>query len=384
VVYNHTGQTKKSNFNLEVPGYYYRHNKDSSYSNASGCGNETASERTMMRKFMIESIKYWVKEYHIDGFRFDLMGIHDIETMNRIATAVKKLNTSCFIYGEGWTAGDSPLSENIRAVKKNTHFMKQISAFSDDLRDGLKGSVFEEKSTGFVTGAKNMEESIKFGVVGAIYHDQIVYPTVNYSDTVWASQPWQAVSYVSCHDNLTLFDKLNISQPNASQQEIKDMHKLANAIVLTSQGIPFLHAGVEMMRTKQGEHNSYNLPDKVNRIDWGWKSDNKDVFDYYKAIIDIRKNHPAFFMPAADGVREHLKFFKTQQGLLGFTITGNANGDSWSEILIYYNVNHKAKYIDLHGDWNLAVLGKRVNEKGMVMISEKIKIPGISMMIAFR
>lgn len=384
VVYNHTGLTEKSNFNLEVPGYYYRHNKDGSYSNASGCGNETASERAMMRKFMLESVKYWAQEYHIDGFRFDLMGIHDIETMNRIAAELKRINPSAFIYGEGWTGGSSPLSEELRAVKKNTRFMKNISAFSDDLRDGIKGSVFEEKSKGFVSGAKNLEESIKFGVVGAIYHNQIIYSTVNYSDTVWAEQPWQAVSYVSCHDNHTLFDKLKISRPKATKTEIKAMHKLANAIVLTCQGIPFLHAGVEMMRTKGGEHNSYNLPDSVNQIDWNWKVENKDVFDYYKAIIALRKNHSSFSLPSAEAVRKHLRFMETQPGLVGFTISGYTNGDTWKQVLVVYNANPKTRKIVLEGEWNLAVLGNEVNEQGIRKVSESLDVPGISMLVAFR
>lgn len=384
VVYNHTGRTEESNFNQEVPGYYYRHNKDGSYSNASGCGNETASERAMMRKFIVESVKYWAQEYHIDGFRFDLMGIHDIETMNRIATAVKKINPSAIVYGEGWTGGASPLPEDLRAVKKNTRFMKNVSAFSDDMRDGIKGSVFETKSTGFISGAKKLEESIKFGVIGAIYHEQIIYPTVNYSDTVWAEQPWQSVSYVSCHDNNTLFDKLSLSRPKASKADIRAMHKLANAIVLTGQGIPFLHAGVEMMRTKGGEHNSYNLPDSVNQIDWNWKVENKDVFDYYKALIALRRNHSSFWLPSADAVRKHLRFMETQPGLVGYTISGFTNGDSWKEVLVVYNANPKARNIAIEGEWNIAALGSEINEQGIKKVSGSVDVPGISMLVAYR
>ncbi len=268
VVYNHTGRTDDAPLNLEVPGYFYRHNADSTFSNASGCGNETASERAMMRKYMVESVKYWAKEYHLDGFRFDLMGIHDTQTMQDIAAAVKSVNPHAFVYGEGWTAGDSPLPEPQRALKKHTYGMKDVIAFSDDIRDGLKGSVFDEKSTGFVSGAKDLEETVKFGVVGSITHPQIDLVAVNYSDTAWTAQPWQAVSYVSCHDNHTLYDKLKISVPKAKPEEIKAMHKLANAVVLTSQAVPFLHAGAEMLRTKGGQHNSYNLPDSVNQINW--------------------------------------------------------------------------------------------------------------------
>jgi pullulanase len=384
VVYNHTGRTDNSNFNLEVPGYYYRHNADGSFSNASACGNETASERTMMRKFMIESILFWATEYHLDGFRFDLMGIHDIETMNAIAAALKDYNSNAFIYGEGWTAGGSPLPVSQQALKKNTWRMPKLTAFSDDIRDGLKGSVFDDQSTGFVSGAANMEESVKFGVVGSIQHDQIDYKAVNYSDSAWANDPWQAVSYVSCHDNHTLFDKLNISVEDTSAEEIIAMDKLANAVVLTSQGIPFLHAGVEMLRTKDGEHNSYNLPDSVNQIKWQWKVDHQDVFEYYQSLIALRKNHPAFRMPTGNMVRENLWFLETEPGIVAYTISGNANGDQWKEILVCYNACKKSFKLNIEGEWKIAVQGDEFNESGLITATKSINVMPLSMMVAYR
>lgn len=384
VVYNHTGRTDESNFNQEVPGYYYRFNEDGTRSDASACGNETASERAMMRKFIVESVCYWAREYHLDGFRFDLMGIHDIETMNEVAAALKKINPDIFVYGEGWTAGGSPLPEEQQALKKNTKKLVNVSAFSDDIRDGLKGSVFIDTSTGFVSGAENMEASIRFGVVGSIDHPQIDYANVNYSKASWANEPWQAISYVSCHDNHTLFDKLNVSRPDASADEIRAMHKLSNAIVLTSQGVSFLHAGVEMMRTKGGEHNSYNLPDEINQIDWEWKTRNQDVVNYYKSLVSLRKNHSAFFMPSAEMVREKLAFLDTEPGIVAFTIKGYANGDSWQDILVVYNGNPTAKSISVQGSWQTAVLGDVFDEEGFGEISGKVMIPPISMMVAFR
>jgi pullulanase len=384
VVYNHTGRTDESNFNQEVPGYYYRFNEDGTRSDASACGNETASERAMMRKFIVESVCYWAREYHLDGFRFDLMGIHDIQTMNEVAAALKKINPDIFVYGEGWTAGGSPLSEEQQALKKNTKKLINVSAFSDDIRDGLKGSVFIDTSRGFVSGAANMEASIRFGVVGSIDHPQIDYTAVNYSKAPWANEPWQAISYVSCHDNHTLFDKLNVSRPDATAEEIKAMHKLSNAIVLTSQGVSFLHAGVEMMRTKGGEHNSYNLPDEVNQFNWEWKTTNQDVVNYYQSLISLRKNHPAFFMPNAEMVREKLTFLETEPGVVGFTIKDHANGDSWQDILVVYNGSLTAKPIPVEGSWRTAVLGDIFNEKGIGKISGKVTIPPISMMVAFR
>ncbi|MEM7105902.1 MAG: type I pullulanase [Bacteroidota bacterium] len=384
VVYNHTGRNETSNFSLETPGYYYRFNEDGSWSNASACGNETASERPMMRKYILESVKYWVNEYHLDGFRFDLMGIHDIETMNQVAAILEAINSDIFVYGEGWTAGSSPLPENDQALKKHTHRMTNISAFSDDLRDGLKGSVFVDEEGGFVSGTPGKEPSIQFGVVGSIQHDQIDYKAVNYSDAPWAKEPWQAVSYVSCHDNQTLYDKLIISRADADEKTIKAMHKLSNAIVLTTQGTPFLHAGVEMMRTKGGEHNSFNKPDEINRIDWNWKIQHNDVFEYYRDLIQLRKNHPAFYMPTAEMVREKLKFHDSQPFVVRYRISENANDDAWSEIEVCYNASTDSVDVELEGEWTLAVLGNEINEAGIREVSGKISVPAISMMIAYR
>ncbi|WP_347158829.1 type I pullulanase [Pontibacter chitinilyticus] len=384
VVYNHTGQTEGSNFNLEVPGYYYRHKADGSLSDATACGNETASERAMMRRFMIESCAYWAKEYHLDGFRFDLMGVHDIETMNLLAKELKKINPSILIYGEGWTAGDSPLPEKLRAIKANTTELQSIAAFSDDIRDGLKGSVFEEKSTGFVSGAKDTEESVKFGVVGSTNHPQINYKQVNYSKAPWARQPWQAVSYVSCHDNQTLYDKLKISNPGATEAQLQQMDELANAVVLTSQGIPFLHAGAEMLRTKKGEHNSYNLPDEINQIDWNWKTKHQDVYDYYKGLIALRKAHPAFRMPTTDMLQKHLEFTTTKPGFIGYVLKDHANKDSWKNIRVYYNATQTAVPVTLEGSWQTAVAGQEIALDGKRKVSGQVEVPPVSMLVLFQ
>ena len=384
VVYNHTGKTEESLFNQEVPGYYYRHNEDGSYSDAAACGNEMASERTMMRKFMLESLLYWTKEYHIDGFRFDLMGIHDIETMNEIASALKKVNPDMLLYGEGWTAKDSPLPEEKRALKKHMQQLPEIAAFSDDIRDGLKGSVFEDLDTGFVNGGTKKEESIKFGLVGGLQHPQIDYNRVNYSKAPWTIAPWQSISYTSCHDNHTLFDKLKISNPKASLEELIAMHKLANAIVLTSQGTPFLHAGVEFLRSKQGEHNSYNLPDSINQIDWGLKDRHKDVFTYYQNLIRLRKSHPAFSMSNAKAVNEHLKFQIVGDGLISYTLENSANDDSWKEILVIYNAKKEAFRYPLNEAYKLAVYEDMFDFSGSKTIQKYIDVPPISMLVAFK
>lgn len=383
VVYNHTGKTEGSNFNLECPDYYYRKDKSGNWSNASGCGNETASERPMMRKFMLESVRFWQDEYHIDGFRFDLMGIHDIETMNLIADELKEVNPASLVYGEGWTAGATTLPEEKQALKRHAQFMRNVSVFNDDLRDGIKGSVFEDTSCGFVNGAAGLEESIKFGVIGAILHDDMHYKQVNYSDTTWAIEPWQSVNYVSCHDNLTLYDKLNISRPDASEDELQSMQMLALGIVLTSQGIPFLHAGSEMLRTKKGNHNSYNLPDAINQIDWSRKSEYYVVFEYVRKLIQLRKDHPAFRLPTSGLVRKHLTFLPSQQGMVAFTLTGVEN-DSWKEIVVVYNSLNVRRLIELSGEWEVIVSEGKVNSSGLSSSSNKLDVPPLSLFIAFK
>lgn len=384
VVYNHTGRTQDSNFNLEVPVYYYRQWENGKLSDASACGNETASERTMMRKFILESVAYWAREYHLDGFRFDLMGIHDITTMNEVAKTLESINPNIFVYGEGWTAGDSPLPVEMRALKHHATQLGQIAVFSDDVRDGLKGSVFDDENRGFVSGALNMEESVKFGVVGAVQHPQIDYKAVNYSDAPWANEPWQAISYVSCHDNHTIYDKLKVSRADADEATIVAMDKLANAVVLTSQGTAFLHAGAEMLRTKNGEHNSYNLPDVINQIDWNWKISNANVVEYYKNLIILRKSHPAFRMTSGDDVRSNLEFKKSERGLISYQISNHANGDDWNNIYIIYNARTEPVSYQMNGIWQIAVIGDVFYSDQVKHLEGKIIIPAISMFVAYQ
>lgn len=367
VVYNHTSNINNSNFTQFAPGYFYRHNPDGSYSNGTACGNETASEKAMMRKFMIESVMYWAKEYHLDGFRFDLMGIHDIETMNALSDSLHGFDPTIFIYGEGWAAGASPLPEDQRAVKKNTIKLKEIAAFSDDLRDGLKGGFSDVKAKGFVSGATGLAESVKFGIAASAPHPQIDYQAVNYSKAPWAKEPYQTINYVSCHDDNTLFDRLKIANPDASEKDLIKMDKLSNAVVLTSQGVAFLHAGAELLRTKQGVANSYNSPDAINELDWSRKTTYKTVFDYYQALIALRKNHPAFRMPSTAMIQQHLKFTETPDpNLIEYSLTDHANGDQWKDILVLLNGNREDKTINLPpGDWILVGNGDKIDEKGI-------------------
>ena len=378
VVYNHTSDTQGSNFNQFAPGYFYRHNPDGSYSNGTGCGNEVASEMPMARKFIIESVVYWAKEYHLDGFRFDLMGTHDIATMNKISDTLHKIDPTIFIYGEGWTAGNSTLPDDLRAVKKNIAKVHEVAAFSDDIRDGIKGGWSDIKEKGFVSGNAAMTESVKSGIIASTPNAQVDYKKVNYSKAPWAAEPYQTITYVSCHDDNTLFDRLKISNPKASEADLIKMDKLANAIVLTSQGVSFLHSGAELLRTKQGVANSFNKPDSINQIDWSRKTQYKPVFEYYKGLIALRKNHPAFRMPSAKMIQHNLKFIETGvPGLIAYQISNHANGDSWKNILVILNGNGVEKKVKIPpGRWMLAADGNSINEKGIKSgLRENVVIP---------
>ncbi len=387
VVYNHTGATELSVFNQLVPGYYYRQREDGSFSDASGCGNETASDRPMMRKLIVESVKYWASEYHIDGFRFDLMGIHDIETMNQVSAELRKLHPSIFVYGEGWTAGDSPYPAEKRALKHNVLQLDQVAAFSDDVRDAIKGHVFHPEQKGFVSGLPGLEESLKFGIVASTQHPQVDYSKVNYSKAPWAKSPAQTITYASCHDNHTLWDRLQVSCPEAEEKERIQMNKLAAAIVLTSQGVSFIHAGEEMLRSKSGAENSFNLPDSINRIDWSRKAKYRDVHDYYKGLIALRKNHPAFRLQSEQLIQKHLQFLDiSQPNLVGYMLKDNAGGDAWKDILVVFNGNASARTVSIpQGNWVLVVDGNAVNPEGIgVLQTDKIQVPGRTAMILYK
>lgn len=367
VVYNHTAQNDDSNFSLTAPGYFYRHRADGSYSDASGCGNETASERAMVGDYIVNSVKYWAKEFHIDGFRFDLMAIHDTETMNRVASELKKINPDIFVYGEGWTAGDSPLPVERRALKENVAKMDGIAVFSDDIRDAVKGHYSDAADRGFATGKPGLEETVKIGIVASTAHPQVDYSKGNNSKFAYASSPRQIINYVSCHDDLTLTDKLAKSMPGASEAERQRAARLAQTIVFTSQGTPFMFAGEEVFRNKKGVHNSYKSPDSVNAIDWTLKHVNADQFNYYKELIKLRKSHPAFRMTTAEDVARHIKFDKTDKdNLVSYSIVGNANGDDWKEIKLVFNGSDDDVDIKLpKGDWLVVARDGRLSAEGL-------------------
>ncbi len=361
VVYNHTALTETSNFSQLVPGYYYRQDEKGGFSNASACGNETASERPMFRKFMLESMRYWVEEYHIDGFRVDLMGVHDIETMNLISAELHRIRPDILIYGEGWTAGKSPLPDEQRALKANAHRLDRIAVFSDDMRDGIKGSVFDHHDRGFVSGKAGMESSIRFGVVASLPHDQVDFSRVIYAKQAYAAQPHHTVTYAECHDNHVLHDKLAISVSDRSDSIRAEMHRLAIGILLTSQGIVFLHAGTEFRRSKRGVENSYESPDSINAIDWTLKSINKEFYHYVRSLVRMRKEHPAFRFSSADMLVRSVRFDDADtSGVVSFQIDGRGVKDQWHRIWVRYNNKTASMNWRPGSGWRPAVLNNRI------------------------
>lgn len=390
VVYNHTGATTDSHLNLAVPDYYYRQNSDGGFSNGSGCGNELASERSMVRKMMVDSVKYWAEEYHIDGFRFDLMALHDITTMKEIRTTLNEVDESILVYGEGWTGGDSPLSSEEQALKVNTvkYGDLQIAAFSDDMRDAIKGHVFEDETAGFVNGFDGLEEVIKFGIVASTPNEQVDYTGgpnqySGYGKTAWANQPYQTINYASAHDNLTLWDKLQTTNSNASEEELLAMNKMSAALVLTSQGIPFFQAGEEMARTKVNEdgsfnHNSYNAPDSVNKMDWTRKEKYNDLFEYYKGLISLRKAHKSFRMNTTADIQAGLNFIDvTDSNVVAYTLDGKQTNDSWDNIAVIFNSNDSEVEVELpSSDWTIVVNGEKAGVESLGTVDgNKVVIP---------
>lgn len=367
VVYNHTADNDNSNFSLTAPGYYYRHREDGSYSDASGCGNETASDHQQMRNFIVNSVKYWATEYHIDGFRFDLMAIHDIATMNEVAAALKSINKNIFVYGEGWTAGDSPLPSEQRALKENVAKMTGIAVFSDDLRDAVKGHYSNAEDRGFATAKPGNEETVKIGIVGSTAHPQVDYSKGNNSKFAYASSPTQIINYVSCHDDLTLTDKLAKSMPGSTEAERQRAARLAQTIVFTSQGTPFMFAGEEVFRDKKGVHNSYKSPDSINAIDWSLLNTNAEQFNYYKELIKLRKMHSAFRMTSADDVAKNLVFDKvSDSNLISYSLKNNANGDISREIKVVFNGNdHDVTVKISKGNWTIVAQDGNICADGL-------------------
>lgn len=386
VVFNHTYRRDDSNLQKIVPGYYYRSN-ETGYTNGSGCGNEVASDRPMVQKLIVDSLIYWAKEYHIDGFRFDLMGVLDIDTMNVIAERLKEIRPDIYLYGEGWNGGPSSLAEEKRAFKASAKKMPGIGMFNDDIRDTIKGSVFYDEHLGFVNGGTHLENALRYGITGAVAHPQVDYDA--YGSKPWAKEPGQSINYVSCHDNYTLWDKLSVSCPEASEEKKKAMNRLCAAIVFTSQGVPFIQAGEEFLRSKplpekKGfAENSYNMPDAVNSIKWDNIHEYPDMIAYYKGLMALRKAHPVFRMQNEAEMTQNLCFLSdTPENVVAYLLKGKGADDTPENILVIFNGNDEEILYNLpEGKWKILVDDKTAGADGKKIISAKADVEPLSALV---
>ncbi len=359
VVYNHVANVANSAFERTVPGYFFRHRADGSLANGSGCGNETASEQPMMRHFIVESVAFWAKEYHIDGFRFDLMALHDRQTMQAVVNRLHEIDSSICVYGEGWAAETPLLPATQCMAKKNIHKVKGLAAFGDELRDALRGPFYDDTKGGFLFGNRATLPLLKLGLAGMIN-----YPGLEGSSlSSWAKSPLQVLSYVSCHDDLCLCDRLRSVVPELTDETVARLSLLAHTAILTAQGTPFLFAGEELLRQKRGVRNSYRSADTVNAIDWRGKARHFDVFTYLRRLIEMRKAHPAFRLTTAAQVTKHLQFLDAGDACtVAFMLNGKAVGDVWARIVVILNAEPKAVEVRVpEGDYTVVCRDGRMH-----------------------
>jgi len=376
VDYSPVNSSYDSNLNKLVPGYYYNASKLGANSN--GSGNTIISQNAMARKFIVDSVVYWAKEYNLDGFRFNYMGLLDVNTMNEIRKKLSSIDPSILIIGESSDLGNT-LSKDIKATKINASKMPEIAHFNNAIRDGIRGSIFEPKENGFVSGKSDEETVIKEGVVGGI----------DYSSTIktWGNiDPVQFINYVEAHDDYTLWDKLLLTNPKDNNSVRLKMHKMADSLILTSQGIPFLQAGQEFLRTKAGDNNSYKSGDSVNKLNWTSESQNIETVAYFKGLIELRKEHPAFRMTSADMIKKNLKFLTVPENVVAYEMNYNANMDTWAHIVVAFNANREDKTIKLskNGTWNIVVNGEKSGVKTIKQFSGgTLVVPALSSVVIY-
>lgn len=375
VVYNHVQSAGDFCFNKIVPGYFSRINDDGSYSNGSGCGNDTASERSMVRKYIVDSVCYWADEYHIDGFRFDLVGLLDVDTVNAIVEEVHKTHPDVIFYGEGWSMSTNVTKDGVTlATQLNASQTPDFAYFNDSIRDGLKGNVFNETEKGYVSGAMGITYDIARAFMG---------------NSSWCTNPAQTVNYASCHDNLTLFDRLQKSRQDASREDLIRMNNLAAAVYMTSQGIPFMQAGEEMLRTKVKEDgsfdsNSYQSGDAVNSIKWSTleQEEYQQVVEYYKGLIAFRKAHSVLRLDSLEAVKEHVtKIDGTDLNVIAMHLTGGVEGETAEEMFVIFNPNEEETEVPLpEGSWGVYIDGERAGTTVLESVSGSAKVSPISAM----
>lgn len=391
VVYNHIGRID-ADLERIVPGYYLRRDDDGNLYAGSGVNNDFASERPMARKLLIDSVKYWVTEYRVDGYRFDLMGLHDRETMLQLIEELHQIDPTILVYGEAWLLETGLPFEKL--MVKNAQQGTAMGIFNDNVRDAIaSGGLNPVTEKGFVSGKIDIEPSIKKTVVGSIHYDSDQAYNVEYhhdqpnSEIIETIEPHESINYVTSHDNHALRDRLEMSNPEATEEERERMTMLANGIILTSQGIPFLAGGVEIHKTKFGDENSYQSPDRINELDWSYKEKYQHIFQFYQGLIQLRKEHPAFRMSRADLIRKHLVFESSPKGTVAFSLIDHANGDTWKQIFVVYNQNTELTEVSLpvEGTWQAVVDGEKTGVTPISIVEGKtVDVPPIGMLVLYQ
>ena len=381
VVYNHVWDAGSFSQEQLVPGYFFRRTSSGEYANGTGVGNETASERPMVRKFIVDSVKYWASEYNLDGYRFDLMGIHDITTMQQVRAELNKIDPTIIVLGEGWNMGEM-IPDNQKAAQINALSLPGIGMFNDEIRDAIKGSVFDSGDRGWATGKFASISGVKAGIAGNIAFDRFV-------NGRWTTiDPGQSVNYVEAHDNLSLYDKLKASKRGSTEAQLASFHRLSTSVIMLAQGMPFIQAGQEFLRTKLGDENSYKSSDAVNSLKWNSRATNIVSVNYYKALLAIRKAHPAFRMDTAAAVKANLKFLNVDEPVIAYSLDGKAVGDSWNTIVVAHNPSTSARTITLpsSGDWNVVVTGSRASEATITTLKgvTTVSVPALSTWVAHK
>ena len=376
VVYNHVYNASTFSQNLITPGYFFRTDDNGALTNGSGCGNDVATERPMVRKFIVDSVKYWASEYNLDGFRFDLMGLMDIKTINEVTAALKVIDPTIIVIGEGWEMGT--LAKDLRASQTNISKLNNVAHFNDQIRDGLKGSVFKASDTGWATGKLSAVGDIKPGIVGNTNYDLMFLNAWN------TTSPTQSVNYVESHDNLTLADKLTASVKGISPTGIAQLSQFATSIAFLSQGVPFMQAGQEFLRSKNGDDNSYKSDDATNSLKWSTKLKYSATVNYYKGLIALRAAHPAFRMTSTADMKANIKFFKGTDTLIAYSINGKAVGDKAKTIVVIHNADSANVTFTLPNanTWNIVAKGSQIGTKTLqVLKAGKVVVPGQSTMV---
>lgn len=363
VVYNHVYNASSFSQNLIVPGYFFRTDENGSLTNGSGCGNDVASERPMVRKFIVDSVKYWASEYNLDGFRFDLMGLMDVTTVNQITAALKAIDPTIIVISEGWIMGTLPPEEKANQV--NIARLNNVALFNDQIRDGLKGSVFNAADTGWATGKSSAIADVTVGIVGNTDY------SAAFLNKWLTSSPAQSVNYVEAHDNLTLADKVTASVKGVSPAGIAQVSQFAASVIFLSQGVPFIQAGQEFLRSKAGDENSYKSSDAVNSLKWSTKSKYGATTAYYKGLIALRAAHPALRMSTTAQIKANLKFLNPGNNLIAYTINGKALKDKAATIVVIHNPNPTPAAVTLPNakKWSVLVKGSVAGNKVLETIS---------------